>query len=48
MAESVILITGADNGIGFHLAASLLEDGYRVAGLDLSGGEPDHAAGDLP
>jgi NAD(P)-dependent dehydrogenase (short-subunit alcohol dehydrogenase family) len=36
MAESVILITGADNGIGFHLAASLLEEGYRVAGIDLS------------
>ncbi len=37
MDKPVILITGADNGIGFHLAASLLEEGYRVAGLDLSG-----------
>jgi len=36
MDRPVILITGADNGIGFHLAASLLEEGYRVAGLDLS------------
>ena len=36
MKKSVILITGADNGIGFHLTISLLEDGFRVAGLDLS------------
>ncbi len=37
MTASVILVTGADNGIGFHLAASLLEAGRRVAGLDISG-----------
>ncbi len=33
----VIVITGANNGIGFHMAATLLSDGYRVAALDLSG-----------
>lgn len=37
MAKSIILITGANNGIGFHMTASLLEMGYNVAGLDLSG-----------
>ena len=37
MDDRVVMITGADNGIGFHLAASLLEMGYRVAGLDLAG-----------
>ncbi len=33
----VVIITGANNGIGFHMAAPLPEEGYRVAGLDLSG-----------
>jgi NAD(P)-dependent dehydrogenase (short-subunit alcohol dehydrogenase family) len=34
--KATILITGADNGIGFHMARALLEDGYRVAALDIS------------
>jgi NAD(P)-dependent dehydrogenase (short-subunit alcohol dehydrogenase family) len=33
----VIVITGANNGIGFYMASTLLSDGYRVAALDLSG-----------
>lgn len=33
----VVVITGANNGIGLYMAATLLEDGYRVAALDLSG-----------
>jgi NADP-dependent 3-hydroxy acid dehydrogenase YdfG len=33
----VVVITGANNGIGFHMASTLLADGYRVAALDLSG-----------
>jgi len=33
MTEPVILITGADNGIGFHLAASLLERGRGILKL---------------
>ena len=33
----VVIITGANNGIGFHMAAALLEERYRVAGFDLSG-----------
>ncbi|MEA3340457.1 MAG: SDR family NAD(P)-dependent oxidoreductase, partial [Chloroflexota bacterium] len=32
----VVIITGANNGIGFHMAAALLEEQYRVAGFDLS------------
>ena len=27
----VVIITGANNGIGFHMAAALLEERYRVA-----------------
>jgi len=46
----VVIITGGNNGIGFHMAASLLKDRYRVAVLDLSGenlealqdADPDH------
>jgi NAD(P)-dependent dehydrogenase (short-subunit alcohol dehydrogenase family) len=33
----VVVVTGANEGIGYHLLASLLEDGYRVAGLDVDG-----------
>lgn len=35
--SDVVVITGANNGIGFHMASALLEQGYRVAALDLSG-----------
>mgnify|MGYP000606613475 CR=1 FL=1 len=37
MGNSTVIITGANNGIGFHMAASLLQDQYRVAVFDLSG-----------
>jgi NAD(P)-dependent dehydrogenase (short-subunit alcohol dehydrogenase family) len=33
----VVVITGANEGIGYHMLASLIEDGYRVAGLDIHG-----------
>lgn len=33
--EKVIVITGADNGIGFNMTKCLLEQGYRVAALDI-------------
>jgi NAD(P)-dependent dehydrogenase (short-subunit alcohol dehydrogenase family) len=36
MNTKVILITGADNGIGLAMTQTLLADGYRVAALDLS------------
>jgi NAD(P)-dependent dehydrogenase (short-subunit alcohol dehydrogenase family) len=32
-----IIITGANNGIGLHMAEALLKKGYRVAGFDISG-----------
>ena len=34
----VVVVTGANEGIGYHLLTALLEDGYRVAGLDVDGG----------
>ncbi|WP_254839505.1 SDR family NAD(P)-dependent oxidoreductase [Natronomonas marina] len=33
----VVAITGANGGIGSHMLAALVEDGYRVAGLDVEG-----------
>lgn len=35
--KSVVIVTGADNGIGFYLTKTLLEDGYHVAAIDISG-----------
>jgi NAD(P)-dependent dehydrogenase (short-subunit alcohol dehydrogenase family) len=40
--DEVVVITGANNGIGLALARSLHSAGFRVAGLDLSG---EHLAG---
>ncbi len=37
MRTPVVIITGANNGIGLYMTQSLLEDGFRVAGFDLSG-----------
>lgn len=36
-SRRVVVITGANEGIGYHLLTSLLEGGYRVAGLDING-----------
>lgn len=33
--DRVVVITGANEGIGHHMATALVEDGYRVAGLDV-------------
>lgn len=35
--RKVVIITGANNGIGLNMSESLLENGYLVAGFDLSG-----------
>lgn len=37
METSVVVITGANNGIGLHIARSLVGAGHRVAALDLAG-----------
>ncbi len=31
----VVVLTGANEGIGHHMLRTLLDDGYRVAGLDI-------------
>lgn len=33
----VVVVTGANEGIGYHLLRSLVADGYGVAGLDVDG-----------
>jgi NAD(P)-dependent dehydrogenase (short-subunit alcohol dehydrogenase family) len=36
MEKTVVIVTDANNGIGFHMAHTLLESGYHVATQDLS------------
>ena len=36
MKTTVVIVTGANNGIGFHMTKTLLADGYCVAALDLA------------
>jgi NAD(P)-dependent dehydrogenase (short-subunit alcohol dehydrogenase family) len=37
MRTPIVVITGANNGIGFHMTKALLERGFHVAGFDISG-----------
>ena len=37
LENRVVVITGANEGIGFGMFTALLDDGYRVAGLDVDG-----------
>lgn len=34
---NVVVLTGANQGIGYHMLRTLLDDGYRVAALDIEG-----------
>lgn len=34
--RNVVIITGANNGIGFYMTKTLLDDGYCIAALDIS------------
>ena len=43
-----VVVTGANEGIGYHMLAALLEDGYRVAGLDVDGGNLRSLEDDSP
>jgi len=36
-SAEVVLITGANSGIGLHMLEALLKNGYRVAALDVEG-----------
>jgi NAD(P)-dependent dehydrogenase (short-subunit alcohol dehydrogenase family) len=36
--RSGVVVTGANEGIGYHMLTALLETGYRVAALDVDGG----------
>lgn len=33
----VVVLTGANQGIGYHMLRALIDDGYRVAALDIDG-----------
>lgn len=35
--ETVIVLTGANEGIGYHMLAALAKDSYRIAALDING-----------
>lgn len=35
--QRVVVVTGANEGIGYHTLTALLEKGYRAAGLDING-----------
>lgn len=35
--DRVVVITGANEGIGYNILVALVENGYRVAGLDVNG-----------
>jgi NAD(P)-dependent dehydrogenase (short-subunit alcohol dehydrogenase family) len=32
----VVVVTGANRGLGYHITDALVDDGYRVAGLDVA------------
>lgn len=36
MDKTVVIVSGAGNGIGYHMTVTLLADGYYVAALDIS------------
>lgn len=36
-AGRVVVLSGANEGIGYHMMTALLEDGYRVAAVDVNG-----------
>ena len=46
--ERVVVVTGANEGIGYGLLTALLEDGYRVAGLDVEGEHVEALRGMYP
>jgi NAD(P)-dependent dehydrogenase (short-subunit alcohol dehydrogenase family) len=45
---SAVLLTGGNEGIGYHLTKSLLESGHRVAVVDLNDSNLDALAGAFP
>ncbi len=46
--DRVVVITGANDGIGHHLLRSLVGRGYRVAGLDVEGTNLESIVDDYP
>ena len=48
MEEPVVIITGANNGIGFHMTRDLLKNQHCVAGFDLSGENLDSLMAEYP
>lgn len=48
VGSRLVAITGANEGIGYHMLTSLVEDGYRVAGLDINGEHIESLQNDHP
>lgn len=46
--ETVIILTGANKGIGYHMLTTLAEDEYRIAALDITGDNISDVRGDYP
>lgn len=44
----VVVVTGANEGIGHHMLRALLDEGYRVAGLDVTIDQLDTLQEDFP
>ena len=46
--EMVVVLTGANTGIGYHMLTALVEDKYRIAALDITGDNVCDARNDCP
>ena len=46
--EMVIVLTGANKGIGYHMLTTLVEDNHRIAALDITGDNVRDVRDDYP
>ncbi|UHQ98684.1 SDR family oxidoreductase (plasmid) [Natrinema zhouii] len=46
--EMVVVLTGANAGIGYHMLGALAEDRYRIAALDITGDDVRDVRDDYP
>lgn len=46
--ETVVILTGANEGIGYHMLTALAEENYRIAALDITGDNVRDVRDDYP